>query len=119
IKEHHGDSVIRYFLHKAKESNLPFNEKDFSYYGPKPQTKESVVVMIADIVESTTKSLKSPNNELIEKIINDSINYLIAENQLINAPITIKELHIIKLTMLPILNSIHRKRIEYPDNKNE
>lgn len=119
IKEHHGDSVIRYFLHKAKESNLPFNEKDFSYYGPKPQTKESAVVMIADIVESTTKSLKSPNNELIEKIINDSINYLIAENQLINAPITIKELHIIKLTMLPILNSIHRKRIEYPDNKNE
>ena len=117
LKQHHGDSVIRFFLHKAKESSSEVNEKDFVYFGPKPQTRESVVVMIADIVESTTKSLKNHNSEVIEKVINDSINYLISEDQLSNAPITLKDLNIIKKTMLPILNSVYRKRIEYPDSK--
>lgn len=119
IEQHHGDGAIKYFLHKAKEQNDIRNEKDFYYKGPKPKTKEAVVVMIADIVESTLKSKKSLNPELIEKTINDTITNLINEEQLIDAHISLKELHIIKKTMLPILNSIHNKRIEYPDTKNE
>jgi len=122
IVQHHGDNKIKYFYYKALKEETAFDEKDFVYSGPIPQTKEAALVMIADIVESTTKSLKNYNHDAIQKVIDDTVLTLIEEHQLDNAPITMKELSIIKETMLPILESIHRKRIEYPKDikkKNE
>ena len=117
IQQHHGDSKVKYFYYKAKQSGEEVNDKDFTYPGPKPKTKEAVIVMIADIVESATKSLKEHNKTIIENIIDETIKNLIAEKQLINAPITLRELNIIKEKMLPILDTIHSKRIQYPDDK--
>ncbi|MCL1827659.1 MAG: HDIG domain-containing protein [Candidatus Cloacimonetes bacterium] len=117
IKQHHGDSKIKYFLHKAKESGEEVNTIDFEYPGPKPQTKEAVIVMICDIIESTVKSAKHIDETVIKKIIDETINNLFDENQLNEAPITVKELITIKQTIQPILLSIHKRRIEYPENK--
>lgn len=115
IQQHHGTSKIRFFYMKAKETNLVADETEFQYKGPKPQTKEAAIVMIADIVESTTKSLDDITEEKIKKILDKSISQLIVEGQLDDAPITIKELQIIKIYMLPILMGVYRKRLEYPE----
>jgi len=117
IEQHHGNTKTRYFYHKAKELGLDINDDDFEYRGPKPQTKEAVIVMIVDIIESTVKSAKFIDEDTIKEIIDDAINNLLEDNQLIDSPITLKELHMIKTIILPILCSIHRRRIEYPNEK--
>ena len=115
IRQHHGDSKTRYFIHKAKEQGLEYNPNDFEYPGPKPKSKEAVIVMIADIIESTVKSATTIDEALIKKIIDDTINHLIEESQLNEAPVTIKDLATIKQTIFPLICSIHRRRIEYPN----
>ncbi len=116
IKQHHGTSHIRYFLDKARKTNPTVDEKKFTYYGPLPQSKEAALVMIADIVESTTKSLKSPTGEAIKKTLDDTIVRLIRDDQLKDAPITLKELETVKSYMLPILKGVYSMRIEYPED---
>jgi hypothetical protein len=115
ISQHHGDNRIKYFLHKANEMGIEIDIADFTYSGPKPQTKEAAIVMIADVIESTVKSSTDHSENTIKKIIDDSINNLLTDEQLNEAPITIKELALIKKTILPILCSVYRKRVEYPD----
>ncbi len=115
MQQHHGTSLIRYFYHKAKESNLIINDEDFRYEGPKPQTREAAIVMIADIIESTSKSLTEWSEEIVQKLLNDTISRLLHEDQLNEAPITLQELEIIKKAMMPIILGIYRKRIEYPE----
>jgi len=117
IKQHHGDSKVAYFYNKAKEKNTTIEDETiYRYYGPKPQTKEAALVMIADIVESTAKSqMHQHTEESLKKIINDTIQRLILEEQLSETPITLRELEITKSYMLPIIIGIYRKRIEYPE----
>jgi len=116
IKQHHGTSIIKYFYAKALEKTKNVDSLKYKYYGPKPQTKEAALVMIADIVESTTKSLNDFSESNIQKVIDDSIARLILEKQLDEVPITLKELNTVKSYMHPILVGIYRKRIEYPEN---
>lgn len=115
IIQHHGDNKIKFFYHKAQNSNLEVNESDYTYSGPIPKTREAALVMIADIVESTTKSLKEYSHCSIEKVIDSTIFSLIQDHQLDDAPLSLKDLHTIKKVMLPILESVYRKRIEYPE----
>jgi hypothetical protein len=115
LQQHHGTSLIRYFYNKAQETNLDVNDDQFHYDGPKPQTKEAAIVMIADIVESTTKSLDDFSEEMIQKVLDNTVNYLISEGQLDEAPLTLRELDTIKKYMLPILMGVYRKRLEYPE----
>ncbi|HNX01986.1 MAG TPA: HDIG domain-containing protein, partial [Candidatus Cloacimonadota bacterium] len=119
IQQHHGTSVIRYFLNKAEKEGLNIDLSKFQYAGPKPTSKEAALVMIADIVESTSKSMTEPSRDAIRKMIDDTILRLIRDGQLDDAPITIQELELVKKKMLPILESIYRKRLEYPEDKNE
>jgi len=116
IQQHHGTGQIKYFYNKAIETNLDFDEDQFYYTGPKASTKESSVVMIADIVESTTKSLDDFSEKRIKKVLDDTIHNLINEGQLDESPLTLKELEKIKTYMLPILMGVYRKRLEYPEN---
>ncbi len=116
IQQHHGTGQIKYFYNKAVETNLDFDEEQFHYSGPKPLTKESSVVMIADIVESTTKSLDDFSEKRIKKVLDDTIHNLINEGQLDKSPLTLQELEKIKTYMLPILMGVYRKRLEYPEN---
>lgn len=115
IKEHHGSSKIRYFLDLAERRGSDPNPEDFSYPGPKPLSKEAALVMLADIVESTTKAKNISSRAELEKIIDTTVQRLIWEGQFDEAPITIKDLFKAKQTMLPVLESIYRKRLDYPD----
>ncbi|MDY0152487.1 MAG: HDIG domain-containing protein [Candidatus Cloacimonas sp.] len=115
IMQHHGDSYIRYFLDKASKDDPDTMKSNYQYPGPRPQSKEAALVMIADIVESTTKAKNIANEADIAKIIDDTINRLLANKQLDEAPLTIKDLKIVKESFLPVLESIYRKRLDYPE----
>lgn len=119
IMQHHGNSVIRYFYDRAEKMHLSTEAKDYQYPGPRPQSKEAVLVMIADIVESTTKAKTITSEKDIEKIIDDTISRLIREGQFDEAPITMKDLSNIKQSMLPVLGSIYRKRLDYPEENDK
>ncbi len=115
IQQHHGTSQISFFLNEALEKEEKIDEKDFHYNGPKPQSKEAAIVMIADIVESTTKSLDEPTVEEIENTVKKSIKRLIDTDQLSESGISLKELKTLQESMIPILLGIYQKRIAYPE----
>jgi len=115
IMQHHGNSIIRYFYEKAAKAAGGADKQAYQYPGPKPQSKEAALVMIADIVESTAKSKEIASEADITKIIDDTINHLISEKQLDETPITLKDLSIIKSSFIPIFESIYRKRLDYPE----
>jgi cyclic-di-AMP phosphodiesterase PgpH len=117
IEQHHGTSKIKFFYSKAQETNLQIDESHFFYNGPKPTSKEASIVMIADIVESTSKSLDDLNEDTIRKLIDDVISRLINEGQLDESPISMSDLQVIKNSMLPIIMGVYRKRLEYPEEK--
>ena len=116
IQQHHGTGKAKFFVHKATELGIDFNIDDFTYPGPKPQTKEAAIVMIADIIESTIKSTIMPSESIIQNVIEDTICFLLDEGQLNETPLTFNELRIIKQTIFPLIISIHKKRIEYPED---
>jgi hypothetical protein len=115
IQQHHGTSQISYFYQQAKNNGEKIDPKNFYYDGPKPQTKESAIVMIADIVESTTKSLENPTVEAIKNSVYKTIAKLVETDQLSECDISLKELKVIQDSMMPILLGIYQKRIEYPE----
>ncbi|MDP2172523.1 MAG: HDIG domain-containing protein [Candidatus Cloacimonadaceae bacterium] len=117
IMQHHGTSKIRYFLDQAEKNQERFDPELYTYQGPRPQSKEAVLVMLADIVESTTNAKKNEPELSIIKVIDDSIHRLIREGELDEAPISIKELNLVKHSMIPALESIYRKRLDYPEEK--
>jgi len=121
ILQHHGTGYIRYFLDKAEKSKIPFDLDQYRYDGPKPKSKEAVLVMIADIVESVAKSWDDVTTDDIKKILHDTVNRLIKEGQFDESDISLQDLAKVKESMLPILESIYRKRQQYPEveTKNE
>jgi hypothetical protein len=117
IQQHHGTSQISYFYQKAVQLGKKFDESNFYYDGPKPQTKEAAIVMIADVVESATKSLDNPRAEEISSTVDKAIKKLIETDQLSESGISLKELKLIKEAMMPVLLGIYQKRIAYPEEK--
>ena len=131
IQEHHGTSVVRYFYQRAlqqhedaraggkimklREDDIPdVREESFRYSGPKPQTKESAIVSLADTVESASRSLEKPTPQKIESLVNELIEERITDRQLDDCDLTLGELKIIaerfRFTLLMMLHS----RIAYP-----
>ena len=119
IRQHHGNSVIRFFYEKASQASEQLNKADYQYPGPLPKSKEAVLVMLADIVESTTKAKNIESENDIAQIIDNAIARLIKEKQLDEAPITLKDLNLVKESFLPVLESIYRKRLDYPEPKKD
>ena len=115
IRTHHGTSMIRFFYEKAIKSNSNANELDFRYSGPKPFSKETAIVMMADSVEAASKSLKDPSVKLIENFVDKIIDSQIEDNQFINSDITLKEIQTAKKILKEKLNNIYHLRVEYPD----
>lgn len=118
ITEHHGDTLVAYFYHKAKEeSNVQVNEKDFRYEGPKPQTREAAIVMLADSTEAAVRSIKEPNRDKIETMINNIIKGKLNDNQLNECDLTLKNLNQIADAFLSVMMGIFHERIEYPETE--
>lgn len=118
IREHHGTSVIRYFYHKAKNSSSnPAHVKieDFQYDGPRPQTREAALIMLADVVEASSRVLADPTPSRIRAHVSKTMRGILSEGQLDAADLTFRDLDKVADSFTLILTGIFHKRIEYPD----
>jgi len=117
IPEHHGTNIIRFFYEKAKESSdgVEINETDFRYPGPKPQTKETGIVMLADSVEAGSRSLKDPSVSRIRGMVNSFVHERLLDSELDECPLTTRDLNLIKKSFVNTLTGMFHGRIEYPD----
>jgi putative nucleotidyltransferase with HDIG domain len=119
IKQHHGTSLISFFYQKAKSQQNPssqhIGEKDFRYPGPKPQTKEAALVMLADAVEASSKTLTEPTPARIQGMVQKIINSIFTDGQLDECELTLKNLHSIANSFNRVLTGgVFHQRIEYP-----
>ena len=116
IPMHHGTSVMTFFFEKAKKhyGEEKVLEKNYRYPGPKPNTKETAIVMLADGCESAVRSIEDPNAEKVENVIESVINNRIREGQLDDSPITFSDIAKIKESFINILVGNYHKRIRYP-----
>ncbi|MCK5237544.1 MAG: HDIG domain-containing protein, partial [Deltaproteobacteria bacterium] len=117
IEQHHGTSLIKYFYQKAKEAGEGevVNEKDFCYPGPKPQTKEAGLVMLADAIEAASKTLPDPTPVKIQGLTQTIVNRIFIDGQLDECELTLKDLHSITSSFNHVLAGIYHSRIEYPE----
>ena len=115
IAQHHGTSLVSYFYNEAlkEEGAENVNEEQFRYPGPKPNTKETAILMIADAVESAVRAAKNPSNEKIDAIIEKIIKERLNDGQLSDSPLTLKDLKTIGETFSRMLRGMHHKRIKY------
>ncbi len=116
IRTHHGTTTVGFFLnmHKKEQDKVNINEDDFKYPGPIPFSKETAVLMLADGVEAASRSLKKHDALSINDLVDQIIDYKIAQNQLINADITFKDITLIRKIFKKRLMTIYHARIEYP-----
>ncbi len=128
IPMHHGTTRVEYFYRKALENSEnpeKVDKKAFQYPGPKPNTKETGILMLCEAIEAAVRSLKNPDIIKIEAMIDNIIKHRIDEGQLDTCPLTLAELKKIKGTvdgntgMLPVLRGIYHIRVEYPDTETE
>jgi cyclic-di-AMP phosphodiesterase PgpH len=120
IEQHQGTKLISYFYQKAKDQaakggkTVQVKEEDFRYPGPKPQTKEAGLVMLADMVEAATRSLSDHSPARVQGTVQKIINNVFADGQLDDCEITLKDLHEIAKSFNITLSGIYHERIEYP-----
>ncbi|NIZ18833.1 HDIG domain-containing metalloprotein [Entomospira culicis] len=123
ISEHHGESLVSFFYTRAKEElsdpEQSINEADFRYSGPRPRSKESAIVMLADSVEAASHTLKKPNQTTIAKLVDDIISHKIETKELQDSPLALKDLGKIKFSLVQSLIGQYHHRIEYPKGEKE
>jgi putative nucleotidyltransferase with HDIG domain len=120
IYMHHGTGLIQYFYARAKENagaDEEVDERIFRYPGPKPDSREAGIIMLADKVEAACRTIREPNEERIRAMIQQIINSVMTDGQLENCPITLRELYQIADTFTTVLLGIYHHRIEYPATK--
>ena len=126
IQQHHGTSLITFFYQKAidlqeklKSSKggdaPPVSEQDYRYPGPKPQTKEAGLVLLADAVEAASRTLNDPTAARIQGLVQKIVNRIFSDGQLDECELTLKDLHEIAKSFIQILMGISHQRIEYPE----
>lgn len=121
IEQSHGSSLVTYFYHKALEGDRTetVTEEEYRYEGPRPQTREAAIVMLADSVEAAVRSLQNPTpgrvEGLIRKIIKDKLN----DDQLEECDLTFKDLTVIATAFVRVMSGIFHNRVEYPDMSQE
>jgi putative nucleotidyltransferase with HDIG domain len=116
IRTHHGTTTVQYF-YRSYIKKYPEEEVDvrkFSYPGPKPFSKETAIMMMADAVEAASRSLKTINEKTLEKTVEDIISYQQKEEQYNNANITFRDITTIKEVFIKRLKNIYHARIVYP-----
>ncbi len=117
IPQHHGTRTLHYFLTKAREEageGEEIHEQDFRYPGPKPQFKESAIMMIADSCEAAARSLSEPTPANIRFIVTKIIDAILSDDQLDECDLTLRELTQIRESMIKSLVSIYHTRVDYP-----
>lgn len=117
ISQHHGTNLVTYFYHQATEKEKKENiaEENFRYEGPKPQTKEAAIIMIADSVEAAVRAMSKPTSGRVEGLIRKIIKEKLNDGQLDESDLTLKDLDKMADAMTSILSGIFHSRIEYPE----
>lgn len=119
IEQHHGTDLVRYFYNKASENmdeeKGALAEEDFRYEGPKPQTKEAALVMLADSVEAAVKSLPKLTPAKIEALVQKIIRERLEDGQFDECNLTLKELTVVKNSFIKVLGGQFHTRVEYPE----
>ena len=116
IAEHHGDTPVMYFYHKALQQadGKPVDIKDFRYGGSRPSTKESAVVMLADTIEAAVRSMSDPTPQSIKRFIERLVRGKIEDGQLSNSPLSLQDIDGISEAFAAVLSGVFHERIEYP-----
>jgi putative nucleotidyltransferase with HDIG domain len=119
IPQHHGTNIMPYFYHKALKQSKPENidKEKYRYPGPKPQSREAAIVMLADVVEASARSLKDPTPDDIKKAIDQAVESRIEENQLDDSELTLKDIRKIREAFARVLSGMVHQRIEYPKSE--
>ena len=119
IPEHHGTHVMKFFYHKALESagHETVKVDDFRYPGPKPRSRETAILMLADAVEAATRSLAKPTPGRIREICKQVIDERMVSGELDDCGLTLRDLATIRDAFLPLLAGIHHQRIAYPGQR--
>jgi putative nucleotidyltransferase with HDIG domain len=121
IPQHHGTSQIEYFYRKAlkieegEEEKEEIDAEDYRYPGPKPQSRETAIVMLSDSVEAASRTLEEPNHQRYKDLVYKIVNKKLFDGQLDETTLTLKDLHTIAERFTATLTSIHHARIPYPD----
>lgn len=116
-EQHHGTTLLKFFYYKAKEQNDELPEEQYRYTGPKPQSREIAIIMVADSLEAAVRSMQSPSTEKIRKMVDSITEDKLKDGQFDECDITLKELKRVKSVMCETLNGIFHSRIAYPDDK--
>jgi putative nucleotidyltransferase with HDIG domain len=116
IVEHHGDTPVMYFYHKALQQadGKPVDIKDFRYGGNRPTTKESAIVMLADTIEAAVRSMPDPTPQAIQRFIERLVRGKIEDGQLSNSPLSLLDIDGICEAFSAVLSGVFHERIEYP-----
>ncbi len=113
--EHHGTTLLTYFYNKAKGLNPNIREDDFRYSGPKPRTKESALIMLADSIEAAVRSIENKTQVSVEEMIRKIVFSKLDDGQLTDTDLTFRELETIIKVFTKTMLGIHHVRIKYPD----
>ena len=117
IREHHGTTLIQYFYAKAKEEDSLVNEEDFRYKGPKPQSKETAILMLADIIEATSRSMTDQTVDALSDMIHKTIQGRFNEGQFSECDLSIRELFKLEKAFLHSLDGTYHTRVKYPGQR--
>jgi putative nucleotidyltransferase with HDIG domain len=117
VTEHHGTTVLSYFYKRALESSERVDELNFRYAGPRPQSRETAVLMLADAVESASRSLTEPTQGSVRAMIDRLIEQRLQDDQLAQSPLNFHDLEVIANTFERLLTAVLHRRVSYPSGE--
>ncbi|MCL4466124.1 MAG: HDIG domain-containing protein [Chloroflexi bacterium] len=117
IEQHHGTKLAKFFYHRASQgaADQPVEEEDFRYPGPKPQSKEAAIVMLADTVEAALRSSEDHSAEGIARLVGKLINEMVVEGQLNECDLSLRDIDRIKVAFTSVMQGIFHPRVKYPE----
>lgn len=119
IQQHHGTALIKFFYDRAKSLADPgvqqVDERDYRYHGPKPQTREAALIMLADAVEAASRTLADPTPARIQGMVKKLINNIFIDGQLNECDLTLRDLNEIARSFTRVLSSSFHHRVDYPE----
>ncbi len=119
IREHHGTTLISFFYDKEKENdpNKQIVREDFCYPGPKPRTKETAILMLADSVEAASRTLENPTSSRLRNLVDGIVTAKVQDGQMNDSELTLKELELVRESFVTVLTAMFHSRIEYPEQE--
>lgn len=117
IREHHGTTLVQYFYSQAQKNakeGQVVREADFRYAGPRPRSKETAILMLADMCESAVRAIRPASRADLHDVVNDLIDSRVSDGELDQCDLTFKELQTVKEIFLQVLQGVHHPRINYP-----